>query len=87
MKSDRMRALKSTTARVAPLGRPKAFAKTIPITANTTEKTVLTIKVCLIFLENFRAKNPGTRSKVSTKIVPASLMLVTIRKANKTKKV
>jgi hypothetical protein len=37
-------------------------------------------------LANLKAKKPGTRSKVSTKIVPANFTLVTINKAKITKK-
>ena len=87
MKRDRMRPAKRTTARVAPDGKPNAFARTMPITAKKLEKRVLIKKVCLMFCAKVKAKNPGTKSRVSTKTVPASLMLVTIKKESKTKKV
>jgi hypothetical protein len=71
---------------VAPEGRPKELARIIPTKAKVIEKRVLKIKVCLTLVANLRAKNPGTNKRVSMRIVPASLMLVTISRASKIKK-
>jgi hypothetical protein len=81
MKSETTSPRNNTAARVAPLGKPKAFARKIPKTDIRQEKIKLYKKVWRIVLAKRKAKKPGTRSKVSTKIVPASLTLVTIKNA------
>ncbi len=86
MKRETTRPTNNTAARVAPLGRPKALARKIPKTDIRQEKMILYKKVCLIVLANLNAKNPGTKRRVSTKIVPANLTLVTMSKAKIKKK-
>ena len=68
-------------ARVAPEGVDKKFDSTRPKTPKTKEKSMLIINVFGILDLKESAKNPGTKSRVSIRIVPATLILVTIKKA------
>ena len=81
MKRETTKPRNSIAANVAPLGNPKVLARKIPMTDIRQEKIRLYKKVCLIVFANLRAKNPGTRSSVSTRIVPANFTLVTINNA------
>ena len=58
----------------------------MPKSAKKVEKQTLMINVCFTLVANFKAKKPGTSRSVSIKIVPARLILVTIKRDIKIKK-